>query len=273
MDELHPLPVLDDDGEPEQPSAARIYDYLLGGSANFAIDREAAERLRAIVPDVPLIMQANRAFLRRAVQFLVAEGIEQFLDLGSGIPTVGNVHEIAQASTPTARVVYVDLDPVAIAHSHAILRGNPHATAIRADARQAGVILAHPEVRRLLDLGKPVGLLLAALLHFVTDDAAATHLVSTFRDALAPGSYLVLSHGTAEGAPPELAERSGQLYARSANPTQPRSHDQVARFFAGWALVAPGLVYAPLWRPDNPGDPLHDRPARAGVLAGVGRKP
>ncbi len=152
------------------PSVARMYDYFLGGYHNFAADRQAAERVLAQFPDTRFIAQANRAFLRRAVTFLGEQGIAQFLDIGSGILTVGNVHEIVQAGNPNARVVYVDSDPVAVIHSETILADNPNAAAVRADARQPEAILAHPEVRRLLDPARPLAVLLVALLHFVTDD-------------------------------------------------------------------------------------------------------
>ncbi len=224
----------------DRPSVARMYDYFLGGYHNFAIDRQAAEQIVALYPDTPLVMQANRAFLRRAVQFLVAQGIDQFLDLGSGIPTAGNVHEIAQGLNPAARVVYVDIDPVAVAHSRAILRDNPHAAALLADARQPGAILAHPETRRLLDPGRPLAVLLVALLHFVPDDDQALGLVRELRDALAPGSYLAVSHASYEGMPRELIEQGERLYARTPTPVRSRSRAQIAEFFAGLDPVTDG---------------------------------
>jgi hypothetical protein len=258
---------------PDRPSAARMYDYFLGGFHNFAIDRQAAQQVIAIYPDAPLVMRANRAFLRRAVTFLLEQGVDQFLDLGSGIPTVGNVHEVAQRANPAARVVYVDLDPVAVLHSEALLRDNPNAAVIRADVRDPTPILAHPTARRLLDPGRPLAILLVALLHFVTDDAEAERLVGTLREALPPGGFLALSHGTHEGAPPEAIARAERLYAGTSNPAKARSRAEVARFFAGLELVEPGLVHAPVWRPDDPDDPLRDDPTRSLILAGVGRKP
>ena len=258
----------------DKPNVARMYDHYLGGYHNFAIDRQAAEAVIAVYPDFPLAMRANRAFLRRAVQFLVAQGIDQFLDIGSGIPTVGNVHEVAQQINPAARVLYVDADPVAVAHSEAILQGNPRAAVLHADARQVGPILASPQARRLLDLERPLAVLLLTVLHFVTDDGDAEGLVRGLRQALAPGSYLVISHGTPEhDAPADVKERVIRLYGTTSNPARPRSFAQVGRFFQGWELLEPGLVFTPLWRPDGGPEPLADQPARSATIAGVGRKP
>lgn len=269
-----PLPVaLDDNGEWEKPRAARMYDAMLGGFHNTAADRQAVQQAEAIYPDIALVARANRAFLRRAVTYLLEQGIEQFLDLGSGIPTVGNTHEIAQRIKPTARVLYVDNDPLAILHSEALLANNPYAAALQADARDPAAILAHPTTQRLLDLNQPVGVLLLALLHFVTDDTAAYGLVETLRAALPPGSYLAISHATYDGVPAEVIERVEQLYARTANPGKARTGAAIARFFAGLTFVEPGLVPISRWRPDDPHDPFQDEPTRVLGLAGVGRKP
>jgi len=230
----------------DRPNAARMYDYLLGGYHNFAIDRGAAEKMVAINPDAPLIMQANRAFLRRAVKFLVAQGVDQFLDLGSGIPAGGNVHEIAQQLNPAARVVYVDSDPVAVRHSEAILRDTPHATVIQADIRQPDQILDHPDVRQLLDFSQPVAVLLLFLMHFITDDEPAYGVVRVLRDRMVPGSYMAISHGTHDNVAPDVVERLQNLYARSPTPVKLRSRTEIAAFFDGFELVDPGLVYVPL---------------------------
>lgn len=261
-----------DDLPLDRPSAARIYDYLLGGHHNIEADRLAAERLREINPDAPRAMWANRAFLRRAVTFLLEQGIDQFLDVGSGIPTVGNVHEVAQRTKPDAHVVYVDTDPVAVRQSLDILRDQPTVTAIRADARQPEIILAHPAVQRLLDFQRPTAVLLVALLHFVTDDEDAYRLVRVLRDALAAGSYLVISHGTHEGVPDDVVTRGERLYGRTTNPIKGRTRADIARFFDGLELVEPGLVYVPQWRPEGPLSPFSDDPARSSVLAAVGRR-
>jgi hypothetical protein len=256
----------------DQPSAARMYDYYLGGHHNFEVDRKMAERAIAMWPDLPLIMRANRAFLRRAVEFLLSQGIDQFLDIGSGIPTVGNVHEVAQRVNPDARVVYVDVDPIAVAHSEAILRGNPKVGVIQADIRQPAQILDNPKVRGLIDFERPVGVLLVALLHFLPDHEEICRLVQILRDAMASGSYLVLSHASYEGMPQRTREHE-DLYRRTPTPLTMRSHREIEQFFEGFDVEAPGLVYLPLWRPEGPDDLFLDQPERCTGFAGVGRKP
>lgn len=218
---------------------------------------------------------ANRAFLRRAVAYLAQAGVDQFLDIGSGLPTVGNIHTLAQAMNPLARVVYVDNDPVAVRYSRQLLdrEKTPHTVAIEADLRDPATILGHPTTRRLLDLRRPAGLLLVAVLHFVLDDDEARHAVRAFREALAPGSYLVLSHGTLDGLPADVIARFEAIYHRSSAPTIARSRAQIAALFGGLDIVEPGIVPTPLWHPDATRDPLADQPVRAGILAGVGRKP
>lgn len=261
-----------DDVPRETPSVARIYDYYLGGYHNFAADRRVAEAAIAIYPDLPLIMQANRAFLRRAVRFCLDQGITQFLDLGSGIPTVGNVHEVAHGINPRARVVYVDIDPVAVTHSAALLADNPHATIIQADALQPAAVFSHPDLRRLIDGRQPLAVLLLAILHFVPDDAAAGAIAHGVQEALAPGSYMALSHATYDGVSQETVERVETLYARNTNPLKARSQAQLTRFFDGLELVAPGLVHTPAWRPEGADDLFLDQPERACAYAGVGHK-
>ena len=255
------------------PNPARMYDYLLGGYNNFEVDRVAARMMIEINPDAPLVMRANRAFLRRAVEFLVGRGITQFLDVGSGIPTVGNVHEVAQKADPTARVVYVDAEPVAVRHSEMLLKDNPNATVFQFDARQPERLLDHPEVRRLLDLGKPTAVLLFCLLHFVPDDEEALHIARVLRDALAPGSYVGVSHATHEHSPPEYIEQVTKLYSRTSTPVRMRSHGEIEGFFEGLELVEPGLVHVPLWRPETSEDLLVDQPVRSVTYGGIGRKP
>src|SRR5882757_831692 len=214
------------------PSVSRIYDYYLGGSHNFEVDRDAARRAMEFMPGLPKIMQANRAFMRRAVRFATGEGITQFLDIGSGIPTFGNVHEIAQESRPGARVVYVDNDPVAVAHSQAVLEGNDDADVIAADLLKPREILASSQVQRLIDLNRPVALLLVAILHFVEDADDPYGAVAELRDALAPGSLLVVTHASYEGIPlpQEQAEGTVDVYKNIRNPLIMRSREDVARF-------------------------------------------
>ncbi len=256
----------------ERPSAARIYDYLLGGYHNFEVDRMAAQRFIDILPDAPMIMRTNRAFLRRAVKFLAEQGIDQFLDLGSGIPTVGNVHEIAQEINPSVRVMYVDIDPVAVRHSEEILKENPNATVIQADICQTDHILEHPTVLRMLDLSKPTAVLITSVLLFVTDDEEAYCVVRTVRDALAPDSYIVLSHGILEGVVQEQVDQSESLYASIGTPIKIRSRNQIESFFEGFEPVEPGLTFLPFWRPEGPDDLSIGEPKSMGQYGGVGRK-
>lgn len=259
------------------PNPARMYDYFLGGNHNTEADRIAAERARAIYPDVLHATRANRAFLRRAILYLIAQGIDQFLDVGSGIPTVGNVHEIAQSANTAeiARVVYVDVDPIAVTLSAAILGGNTRATVIQADARDPASILDHPATRRLLDFERPVALLLLSALPFVPDDAEATGLLRAFHDALAPGSYLALTHPVSEATTPEAVARGEEVYAHTDQPARYRSRAQVEGFFAGFEVADPGVVWLPLWRPEDIDDfdGLLAEPWRSGMVGGVGRKP
>src|ERR687886_717043 len=257
----------------DRPNVARMYDYFLGGHHNLAIDREAAEAAIAAYPEVLAMARTNRSFLRRAMTFLVEQGIDQFLDLGSGIPTVGNVHEVAQAHNPAARVVYVDSDPIAVRHSELILQDNPNATVLQADVRDPEFILDHPEARRLLDLSRPLAVMIVALFHFVPDDVEAYHVVSVVRDAIASGSYLAISHASTEGISRDLVQQMERAYGASAIPFKFRSRAQLLPFFTGFDLIEPGLVYMPLWRPDDPDDLLLDHPERTTGLAGVGRKP
>ncbi len=257
-----------------EPSAARMYDYLLGGYHNFEVDRMVARKAVEAMPTFPLIMRSNRAFLRRVVNFLAKErGVEQFLDIGSGIPTVGNVHEIAQRANPSTRVVYVDVEPVAVRHSEEMLRDNPNATIIQADGRRPEAILEHPETRRVLDPGKPTAVLLLSVLLFILDDEEAYRVVRILRDSLAPGSYVAISHGTEDNAPHEQVEQTKKLYAATPNPVKLRSRAEVEKFFEGLELVEPGLVHVPLWRPEAPDDLLLDRPEASLIYGGVGHKP
>jgi SAM-dependent methyltransferase len=256
----------------DMPSAARIYDYMLGGYHNFEVDRLVGEKLLEIHPDARLAAQACRAFLRRVVNFLVEQGIDQFLDIGSGIPTVGNVHQIAQEANPAARVVYVDIDRVAVAHSQAMLEDNPNATAIWGDANYPEQILNHAEVRSLLDFSQPAAVLFVTFLHYITDDDQALNTVRAFRDALAPGSYIAISHGTPDNAPPGTTEGAEKLSATTPTPSKYRPRPEILKFFDGLELVEPGLVYIPLWHPEGPDDPFLDRPEEVLNWGGVGRK-
>ncbi|MGW7203375.1 SAM-dependent methyltransferase [Streptomyces sp. NPDC054837] len=256
------------------PSVSRIYDFYLGGSHNFEVDREAARKAMEFMPGLPKIMQANRAFMRRAVRFAADQGIAQFLDIGSGIPTFGSVHEVAQSASPGARVVYVDHDPVAVAHSEAVLRDNADTGVVAADLRKPQEILASAEVQRLIDLNRPVALLLVAILHFVEDEDDPYDAVAELRDALAPGSLLVLTHASYEGIPlpAERAAGTVDVYKDIRNPLIMRSRDDIARFFEGYDMVEPGLVPMPHWRPESETwDPDDEDPWAFSGFAGVGR--
>lgn len=253
---------------PAVATAARMYDYYLGGHDNFAADRIAALKVIEAAPDVPAVAQANRRFLGRAVRFLAVEaGISQFLDLGTGLPTQGNVHQIAQQANPAARVVYVDNDPMVLAHSRALKTGTGTAV-IHADLRNPDAVLRHPDTCRLIDFSQPVAILLIAVLHFVADpDAGAA--VARYVGAASPGSYLVISHVTA--APePHSAQAVTAVYARTANPGTLRTREQILALFAGTALVEPGLVPVTQWRPDQ-AEPTGQ--AKDWMLAALARKP
>jgi hypothetical protein len=263
------LPRLD----PNTPTPARIYDYLLGGSHNFAADREAAAAMIAAFPALPRVIGSARAFVRRATSYLVAsEGVTQFLDLGSGIPTVRNVHEIAQAVSPAARVAYVDIDPIAVAHSRSILRGARQAAAFQGDMRDPAAVLGHASVRSLIDFSRPVALIMNAVLHFIPDDDEASAVVTSYLSGVVPGSYLVICHHTSDSVRADEA-RARDIYSTAVQPLIPRSRDQISAFFDGTTLAEPGVVLSPQWRPD-PGDPA----AQAGEVpsyygyVGVGRK-
>jgi S-adenosyl methyltransferase len=254
----------------KRANPARVYDYWLGGTHNFLADQDLARAIAAIQPDTRMTIRANRAFLGRAVRFLAAQGIRQYLDIGSGIPTQGNVHEIAQQAAPGSRVVYVDIDSVAVAHSRALLASNSSALIVDADVREPEKILAHEGTRSLIDFSQPVGLLLVAVLHFIADADDPWRIVAALRDELAPGSYLVLSHFSSEG----LATEAAQKVYNSTVSTEVhnRSRDEILRFFDGFQLVEPGLADIPEWRPDSPADVPGDPRKKLG-LAGVGRKP
>lgn len=255
-----------------RPSSARIYDYMLGGSHNFAVDRRVAEGLIQAVPNGVAVVRANRSFLRRAVRFLTDVGVRQFLDLGSGIPTVGNVHEVAQKAAPEARVVYVDVDPVAVIHSNAILADNDRAAAIQADLRDPERIAADPTVRSLIDFSQPVGVLALAVIQFVSDEEYPKEIVRKYAEMVSPGSYLAISHGTAVGETGDEIEDAQEYLSRNTIDLILRGRAELARIMNGFEIIEPGLVYTPQWRPDIPGDVLSDHPERSAALAAVGVK-
>ena len=251
---------------------ARVYDYWLGGSNNFLADQDAARALIAVEPNARAMARANRDFLGRAVRFLAASGIRQFLDIGSGIPTERNVHEVAQQAAPGSRVVYADVDDVVVAHSRLLLDGNPDVAVIRADVRDPGAILGAPDTRALIDFSQPVGLLLAAVLHFIPDHDDPRGIIARYHEALAPGSYLVISHATTEGMSEEFAAAAKKVYeGRVAASSNIRARAAIQRLFDGFDLVDPGLVRLTDWRPD-PGDNALGDAIKLWTLAGVGAR-
>lgn len=256
----------------ERPSVARVYDYWLGGAHNFAVDRAVAQKTLETMPDLRNVVLNHRAFLRRAVRYLLGQGVRQFLDLGSGIPTVGNVHEIAQAADPDAKVVYVDLDPVAVAHSRSLLNGNDRVRVLQADVREPASVLTSPEVVGLLDFDEPIAVLMIALLHFVSDEDKPGVVISSFRDRLAPGSFLAVSHAGYELAEetPEFRE-ARKVYDQGVMRMTFRNKAELTRLFDGFELVEPGVVRLPAWHPESPDDLDESQQPFPGFGA-VGRK-
>ena len=264
----------------DKPNAARMYDYYLGGSHNFESDRGLAAQVEQVAPFVKDIARINRAWLRRVVDFMVGEGIRQFLDLGSGIPTVGNVHEQAQRHDPASRVVYVDYEAVAVHHSYELLKDNDNATVVWADVRNPRAVLEHEETRRLLDFTQPVGVLCAGLLLFIGDEYDPEGLVAAYRDACPAGSHLAVSTMSQDEADPGTRERLAgllRLYEMADERVYPRDKETIASWFAGTELVDPGLVLLHQWRPDRTEDgslawPRHEEsPARLLGYGAVGR--
>jgi O-methyltransferase involved in polyketide biosynthesis len=233
-----------------RPSIARIYDYLLYGKDNFAVDRAAAEKLMDSRLEPRRLSLANRAFLCRAVGFLARQGIAQYLDLGSGLPTSPSVHEVARDITPAARVVYVDHDPIVVAHNDALLATRDGVITIRGDIRDPDSVLAHGALAECLDFSQPVAVLLLSVLHFISHEEDASGIIAKFRKRLAPGSYLAMSVGTSDGADPDMLAEATQTYAGARMPFTLRSRAQILDLFDGFDLVEPGLVSLPEWRPE-----------------------
>jgi S-adenosyl methyltransferase len=253
------------------PHPARIYDALLGGKDNYRADQEAVRQVLKAAPEARDSARANRAFLQRAVRFLVGEaGIRQIIDIGTGIPTVGNVHQVAGEIASDTHVVYVDNDPIVHVHANALLTGSGTTGIVLADVREPEVILAHPKTRALIDFSKPVGLLLVAILHFITEAENPAHILAALRDALAEGSYLVLSHATGD-LRPDAAQSAADVYDGATSSVTLRSKAQVEALFDGWELIDPGVVQVPLWRPEGR-KPRPKELEKAWVYGGVGRR-
>jgi hypothetical protein len=251
----------------QAPNVARIYDYLLGGKDNFEADRAAAETLIRLIPDGLTACRENRRFVRRAVRYLAAHGIRQFIDIGPGLPTQGNVHEVAQECAPDARVVYADYDPVVVAHAQALLAKPAGVAAISGDLRRPGEILQDPELRTLISVDRPFAVLATAVLHFIGDDEDPYAITRTLSDAMPSGSYLVITHITADDIAADAGRKAQAVYARATAQAHPRSRDAVTRFFDGLELADPGVVSVSAWRPE-----LGCGKGRTLMYAGVGRK-
>jgi hypothetical protein len=246
--------------DPTRPSPARLYDYYLGGTHNFEADRQAAEHLRTQLPELAEAAWANRGFHGRAAAWIAAErGIRQFIDIGPGLPTQNNTHQVVRSVTPDARVAYVDIDPLVAAYASELLPGDGSTTLITADLRDPAAVLSHPDLRRLIDFGQPAGLLMSAVMYFVSDEEDPWGLVAQYLAATAPGSYLALSHATYENLPPRAARAIQDVYASATNAIYLRSMPEIDRFFDGLDLVppqggaGPGLSYVGSWRPADPG--------------------
>ncbi len=251
---------------PEIPSVARMYDYFLGGKDNFAADRRAAEEVARVLPRVADVARSNRRFLQRAVRYAANQGVEQFLDLGAGLPTQGNVHEIAQSVHSGARVVYVDNDPVVSSHGRALLASDDRTAVVEADMRDPERLLADPEVTRLIDFDRPTAVMFVAVLHFVTDEEDPAGLVRSYRAATSPGSHVILSHAAIEEQR-NLDVGDAYRSARTNAPFNARTREQVTSFLNGLEIVEPGVVPLHEWRPDS-----IEKPVYAGWTA-VGRTP
>ena len=257
--------------DPEQPSVARVYDVLLGGPHNFAADRTAAATVLQAMPQLAQVMRANRSFMRRAVTAVATHGVQQFLDLGSGIPTEGNVHDVARRVHPDSRTVYVDLDPVAVAHTRTLLADDASSGVLRADLTDPDMVLADPTVRRLIDLDQPVCLLIVGVAQHVADTGHLQQTLNAYRDAVPVGSHLIMTHLSGDGDP-RAVERARQAYNKTIAPLVPRNRGEFAQLLRGWDLIDPGLTCTGQWRPDA-NDPAVNEMASRCLLTAVGRKP
>lgn len=258
--------------DPTAPTVARMYDYYLRGKDNFEVDRAAADRVASAMPEIGGLALENRSFLRRAVRHMTWNGVRQFLDIGSGLPTVGNTHEIVQQIAPEGRVVYVDVDPVVLAHGRALLAANDRTTVTQGDMRRPTEVLQDPETTRLIDFSAPVGVLMIAMIHFLTVEERSS-VMEVLRDALVPGSYFTATHVTTEGHSAGAVEEIEAVYATTPTPIYFRPKEEIAPFFGGFDLVDPGLVTIDQWNPDND---QQDPPAQSigtWLYGAVGRKP
>jgi SAM-dependent methyltransferase len=248
---------------------ARMYDYYLDGKDNYPADRAAVEAVEKAMPGVRQLARENRAFLRRAVRFMTASGIRQFIDIGAGLPTAGNTHEVAQREIPEARVAYVDNDPIVLAHGRALLAKNDNTIVVTADMRRPAEVTGSSAVRSLIDFSQPVGVLLIAMTHFLTAEEREP-VMTALRESLVPGSFLAVTHVTRDGHPAEAVAGVEEAYRATPTPIYFRTRAEVSRFFDGYALIEPGLVTVDAWRPD-PADPAPD--ATHWLYGGLARRP
>jgi hypothetical protein len=267
-------PVEPDDWRPvgidiSTPSIARVYDAVLGGKDNYPVDRAIAEASLAIVPEIGDVGRYNRAILGRGVRYMAEQGIRQFLDLGSGLPTVQNTHQVAQEHSPEARVVYVDKDPIVLAHGRALLAENDRTTVVTADLREPAEILNHPDVRALIDFDQPVGLMLVGVVHHLNDDEGPEQIVEAYKKALPPGSFLFLTHFCAS-SPDAVALEKALLTDLGSG--RFRTIEEISAYFDGLELVEPGVVFLPQWQPEEP----VEEPLTVGqklMAGGIAKKP
>jgi hypothetical protein len=263
--------------DPARPSLARLYDYFLGGTANFPVDRAAAEKLKAAAPVEAAIRPHPVDNLGRGAVWMAGQGIGQFIDIGSGLPTQNNTHQAVHKVAPGAPVVYVDNDPMVAAHADALLAADGTTTVITADIRDPDALLAHPALNKLIDFAQPVGVLMTAVMHFVPDESDPWSMVSRYMAAVASGSYLALSHGTYDHLPPQKVQAGVDLLAQAVENAYPRPRAQVERFFAGLELVepypgaGPGVTYVGLWGAEDPA--AADSDGSRGFYCGVARRP
>lgn len=264
--------------DPARPTVAGMYDHYLGGTQSSPVDRAAAEQILQVLPSIKDAAWANRGFLQRAVRRMVSDwGIRQFIDVGAGLPTQRNTHDVITEVVPDGRVVYVDIDPMVVARGNELVADLPHTTVIQGDVRQPALILGHPETRRLVDFTVPVGLLLVAVLHFVSDEDDPWRIVSRFLAGVPSGSYLALSHGSGDHAPTQLREAVERVYASTSIPLADRTKTEIARFFDGLEIVppypgaSPGVTFVGLWGAESPAEADTDGSRLS--YAAVARKP
>lgn len=256
----------------EKFNNARYFDYLLGGNHNFEADRTAGDMILKIAPDARLGALANRAFLRRVIRFLSMQGITQFIDFGSGIPTMGNVHEIAQKLNPEARTIYVDFDPIAVIHSNSILNGDPNTAVIEENFLNAETLFNKIKQTSLIDMNKPVGVLLISVMHFVPDDEIAYGLIRSLHSFIAPGSFVAISHYCLDHVPQSTIEQIEKINKFSSSSNKARNKNEIERFFDGFTLIEPGIVCVPRWQPEADDELLANEPERSMSYCGLGMK-